>query len=209
MAYAQNRYQSILQGIPPAKYTIAQIGCFVTSFSNLLSRFGVSASPPRLNSTFIAQRIYIDSDDGVRDDLTFKSITKAYPDIIVTKTGTSKMPPHANAIVKMKARNNFGTHFCLVHSIRAGRLYIVDSWDGAVKPASAYNGVISWATYGLKPKKQVKSDVKTTGVFHRIQKGDTFWALENEYKLKHGTLQKRNPTIDPAKLKIGSKIKIK
>ncbi len=39
-----------------------------------------------------------------------------------------------------------------------------------------------------------------------IQKGDTFWDLENKLGLSHGTLQKLNSKLDPKKLQIGSTI---
>lgn len=44
---------------------------------------------------------------------------------------------------------------------------------------------------------------------HTIQKGDTFWGLEERYNLAHGTLQQLNPGLDPKGLKIGSEIIIR
>jgi LysM repeat protein len=41
-----------------------------------------------------------------------------------------------------------------------------------------------------------------------IQKGDTFWALENRFGLPHGTLQQLNPTMKARKLKIGERMRI-
>ena len=41
-----------------------------------------------------------------------------------------------------------------------------------------------------------------------IKKGDTFWGLEKQHGLTHGTLQKLNPHINPKTLQIGSKIVI-
>jgi len=43
---------------------------------------------------------------------------------------------------------------------------------------------------------------------YTIKKGDTFWALENQFHLAHGSLQKANPGVSPEKLQIGQKIKI-
>ncbi|GGH83788.1 lysozyme [Pullulanibacillus pueri] len=42
--------------------------------------------------------------------------------------------------------------------------------------------------------------------YYTIKKGDTFWALENQFNLPHGTLQKLNPNVDPKKLQVGQKI---
>lgn len=47
------------------------------------------------------------------------------------------------------------------------------------------------------------------GNFYKIKKGDTFWGLEREWGLPHGTLQKLNPKVNPRKLQIGEGIKIK
>lgn len=208
MAFGQKNYDNIIQGIPQGKYTIAQIGCFVTAFSNLLARFGIPYTPARMNRAFIDKKAYIDTDDGVRDDLSYKSITSVFPSIVVSGTGSSAVPPSADAIVMMTARNTFGTHFSLVHSIRGKQVYIVDSWDGKVKPASAYGPIKGWATYKLKDKKRSVAGIKKRNISHIIVAGDTLWGLENRYKLQRGSLAKLNPGIDPLVLQIGHKIKL-
>lgn len=208
MAFGQIHYDNIIQGIPQGKYTIAQIGCFLTAFSYLLARFGIPYTPPRLNRLFIDKRAYIDADDGIRDDLTYNSISKIFPSVILVRTGSSAVPPSANAIVKMTARNTFGTHFSLVHSIRGKQVFIVDSWDGKVKPASAYGPIKGWATYKLKEKKQSVAGIEKRQISHKIVAGDTLWDLENKYKLRRGSLAKLNPGIDPLVLQIGKKIKL-
>jgi LysM repeat protein len=43
---------------------------------------------------------------------------------------------------------------------------------------------------------------------YKIQKGDTFWDLEEKHKWEHGILQKLNPKVDPAKLQVGQEIYI-
>ncbi len=42
-----------------------------------------------------------------------------------------------------------------------------------------------------------------------IKKGDTFWDLENEWGMPHGTLQSLNPNLKPRELPIGGSMKIK
>lgn len=39
-----------------------------------------------------------------------------------------------------------------------------------------------------------------------VKKGDTFWEIEENLKLKHGTLAKLNPKVNPARLQIGQKL---
>lgn len=57
------------------------------------------------------------------------------------------------------------------------------------------------------PAKPAQSAPK--GSTYTIKKGDTFWGIEKELKLAHGTLQKLNPNLKPEDLKIGLVIKIK
>lgn len=60
---------------------------------------------------------------------------------------------------------------------------------------------------------QFKKDVNT--ILHpptdtyTIQHGDNFWVLENKLQLKHGTLVKLNPSVNPNSLQIGQKIRVK
>lgn len=44
---------------------------------------------------------------------------------------------------------------------------------------------------------------------HTIQKGDTFWGLEEYYGIEHGKLQQINPTLDARKLPIGGEINLR
>lgn len=145
MAYAQRNYNE-LQGIN-GKYRINQIGCFLTAFCNLLERFGRGVDPLVLNRAFRDRGVYIDVDDGIRDDLGWQSIIGYDGQINVSRTGTGEIPSN-NVIVRIKAGNRFGTHFCLVQDRRDGRdPLVIDSFDGVVKPASAYGPVTGWAEY--------------------------------------------------------------
>jgi N-acetylmuramoyl-L-alanine amidase len=55
-----------------------------------------------------------------------------------------------------------------------------------------------------------KSGGSSTGAsYHTIASGDTFWGLAREYSTTVAALQKLNPSVDPAKLSIGSKIRVK
>jgi hypothetical protein len=148
MPYAQRNYSQLQgggNGGPPAKYKIAQIGCFLTSFCNLLERFGMPVDPATLNNIFTQRGIYIDVDDGVKDDLGWQSVT-AYNGQIVTTVKSGGVTDR-NSIVRLDAKNTFGTHFCLVDSIRADGVYILDSYDGVVKHHNAYGPITGWAVY--------------------------------------------------------------
>jgi hypothetical protein len=143
--YGQKNYNE-LQGIN-GKYRINQIGCFVTSFSNLLERFGKGASPVQLNAAFRDRGIYVDVDDGIKDDLGWGSISAYNGNIAVARSANNSAVPSRNCIARIAAKNAFGTHFCLVDRIEGSTVYVVDSWDGAVKPASTYGPITGWAEY--------------------------------------------------------------
>lgn len=142
MAFAQSKYNE-LQGVN-GRYRINQIGCFLVSFCNLLERFGKPIDPLGLNREFIKHGIYIDIDDGVRDDLGWTSITRLNPNIVVTRTG-GNVPPSNNCIVKFTGLRGFGTHFSLVADAAKG--LIIDSFDGNVKSWNVYGGPKAWAEY--------------------------------------------------------------
>lgn len=145
MAYAQKNYNEI-QGIN-GKYRINQIGCFLTAFCNLLERFGRGVDPLTLNREFRNRGAYVDIDDGIRDDLGWGSIAVYDPKIVVRRSANNGSVPSNNCIVRIKANNRFGTHFCLVHHIDGSGIYIVDSWDGGIKNVNAYGPVTGWAEY--------------------------------------------------------------
>lgn len=153
MAYAQRDYPNTLQGMKgtrPPKYTIRQIGCFLTSFANLKKRLSKRGKSPKvLNDEFKTKGVWIDVDDGIRDDLAFSSICKYSKNYTISRTGTGK-PPSRNCIVRLKASNVFGTHFCLVYSIVGSTVYIRDSWDGKIKKSTAYGPITAWAEYKWK-----------------------------------------------------------
>lgn len=153
MAYAQTNY-SQRQGIAPTKYTIAQIGCFITSFANILQRFGIPAgSPLDINNLLVSRNLYIDVDDGYRDDVGWTTVIALYPKEIRLEATGYGAPSSNNSIVKFNYKSRvtgaFTTHFCLVQDAKAGT--IIDSWDGAVKHWSAYGGPVAYATYSKLP----------------------------------------------------------
>lgn len=155
MAYGQKNYNE-KQGIN-GRYTIREIGCYLTAFCNLLERFGMGVDPLTLNRIFKERGIYIDVDDGIRDDLGWQSITAYNGHIVASQVNnTGAVPPNRNSIVRIKAKNQFGTHFCLVDRIEGNTVWVVDSWDGQVRKASYYGPVSGWATYVNNTPQPVK-----------------------------------------------------
>ena len=47
----------------------------------------------------------------------------------------------------------------------------------------------------------------TNETYYQINRGDTFWALENAWQLPHGRLQQLNPGINPRELQIEQRIR--
>lgn len=145
--FAQINYSQI-QGIS-GKYTIHDIGCFLTSFCNLAQRFGENVDPPTLNQYFINHKTYIDVDDGVKDDLGWGSVSAYDGNIVVTQIGGAGWPDSNDAIVKFAYKSprtgKQTTHFCLVQDHAAKT--IIDSWDGVIKHSSTYGTPVAWAKY--------------------------------------------------------------
>lgn len=187
--YGQKNFNQI-QGIN-GRYTIAQIGCFITGFCNLLKKFGKDVDPASLNRVFVQRGMYTDIDDGVRDDVGWATITGYDGQVQVTATGGAGWPPNNNAIVKFAYKSpKTGapmTHFCLVAD--AANKTIVDSWDGVIRTPGYYGEPVAWATYAdITPQPvviaQAPSSPKsnaTTGQVVKLEKGDTISAIALRY----------------------------
>jgi len=151
--YAQRDYPGQL-GI--SSDTIANAGCFLTSFCNLETDFGVNISPLNLNSQFIAKNVYTSG-----DNLWWNSITRYDSQTTYTNTvdhgtdQTAGWPSSNHSIVRFHYRSishpdtssgqpNYIFHFCKVADAAAHT--IVDSWDGIVKH-SPYGEPTGWAEY--------------------------------------------------------------
>lgn len=148
MSYGQINYPQNL-GSGPSVDTIADVGCFLVAFCNLLERFGDPIDPPALNNFFTSHGIYmVDPVTKNRDNLGYGSISAFNGKFVATGIGGAGWPPTNNAIVKFNYKSKRTgkqiTHFSLVADRDAGT--ILDSWDGRVK-ASPYGRPVSWATY--------------------------------------------------------------
>lgn len=152
MAYGQKNYNEMIgggNGGKAARYTIRQVGCFLTMFSNLLERAGKSVDPLSLNRTFINRGIFIDIDDGVRDDLGWQSITAYDGQITVKRVGTGTPPDNKMVGLKLKLNSAVGGfHFVLFDHFVGPEVYILDSWDGCVKSVNAYGPIVQWCEFG-------------------------------------------------------------
>ncbi|WP_100523398.1 N-acetylmuramoyl-L-alanine amidase [Mycobacteroides abscessus] len=56
--------------------------------------------------------------------------------------------------------------------------------------------------------KYLNGSVSVASKTYTIQSGDTFWGIEEKLKIKHGTLEKLNPSVNPKGLKVGQVINI-
>lgn len=165
--YAQKNYLQIMGAdqwvngkLYHPVYRIDQIGCFLTSFCNLLERFGEGLDPVALNAYFRDHNDYLDIGDPALDGLAWSSVS-SYDGTISARTNLNangSWPDSDNAIVKFRFQSkatpwldaahtqpNMMTHFCLVADHNAGT--IVDSYDGVVKYPGYYGAPIAWAVY--------------------------------------------------------------
>jgi LysM repeat protein len=192
--FGQKNYNDKLGSGP---YTIAQVGCFLTAFCNLLQKYGVTVTPPDMNRLFNQRNIFLaDPSDGGKDELGWNSIT-AYDGQVhatnISNNAGGTWPSSSNAIVKFAYKSpKTGadtTHFCLVADPQAHT--IVDSWDGVIRTPGYYGEPVAWAEYAnVAPEvvvvsqqqaSYVKPSAATTGDTVALQKGDTIAAIALRY----------------------------
>lgn len=149
------------QTVGDSRLTISEVGCYVTSFANILEKVGVNVDPPTLNIFFTDHKVYtFDKTDRANDDLYWSSVTSYKPQLVVAQTGGAGFPNLDLAIVEFHYRSvqhpilpngqpNMITHFCAVNHVADHS--IIDSYDGRYKTPAEYEHVygqpIAWATY--------------------------------------------------------------
>lgn len=163
MPFAQINYP---QKVGNSSLSIADIGCFLTSFSNLLERFGEPIDPPNLNNEFNAKGTYLlapEDGPGIRDDLAWGSVSAHDGQVAVVALGGAGWPDSNDAIVKFVYKSartgHITTHFCLVADWRTGT--IIDSWDGVTK-RSPYGTPVAWAKYERHVPQVVRAPAPAT-----------------------------------------------
>lgn len=195
--YAQQSYQDKLGIIKGNENgTIAQYGCFLTAFCNLMRRFGKEIDPPSLNRLFADRDIYLVDTDGVRDDLGWASIVAYDGSVHVVTTGNAGWPNSSNAIVKFhylnSHTNTWMDHFCLIADI--GARTIVDSWDGVVKQ-SPYGNPVAYAIYEemeAQPVSQPQPQTTPNGTEYTVQPGDFLSTIADRFKVSYLDIAEHN-----------------
>jgi N-acetylmuramoyl-L-alanine amidase len=124
-------------------------------------------------------------------------------------------PEIFKALGKVKDRGKKRANYAVLRqtempSILTENLFIDNAADNKLLKQEAFLDEVAQGhvtgfvkAFGLKKKAVDKA------IYHIIDNNDTFWNLENNLKLKHGTLQKLNTKVDPTKLKAGQKIRVK
>jgi LysM repeat protein len=62
---------------------------------------------------------------------------------------------------------------------------------------------------GKVSSSSTSSSSKSNAVYHTIVEGDTFGHLAIKYNTTSKKIQELNPNVDPAKIQIGQKIRVK
>lgn len=146
--YGQINYQ---EKVGNSNLTIAEIGCFVTADCNLAQDFGDNIDPATLNTFYEQNGCYAyDLTDKANDDITWGTVTRKFPNIVVDQIVNAGGWPQSNeAIVKFiyKSVQTGATtpHFCKVADWT--KQTIVDSWDGVVKSPGIYGQPVAHATF--------------------------------------------------------------
>src|SRR2546421_12934291 len=133
MPYAQTAFPK--QTVGDSKLTFPEVGCFVGADSNILEKVGVHVDPPTLNTFYTQKKLYTyDLTDKANDDITWSTVTKYCPQLVVNQIGGAGFPNSDLAQVEFRYKSHTGamvTHFCAVNS--AADHSIIDSYDGKVK----------------------------------------------------------------------------
>jgi N-acetylmuramoyl-L-alanine amidase len=124
-----------------------------------------------------------------------------------------------NELLRNTGLSNRGVKAADLHMLRETHMtavlcecgFMTNKNEAALLKSNSYRKKVALAIveglakqYKLKKKAAAKVDDG-----YIIKPGDSFWKLEEKWKMKHGTLLKLNPKVDPGKLKIGQKIKLK
>ena len=88
---------------------------------------------------------------------------------------------------------------------------VLTSWLSVDPMADKYPNISPYAYCAWNPVKLVDPDGRfvddpPTSLRYIIRKGDSFWSLENEWNLPHGTLHGINPSVNPNKIQINQEI---
>ncbi len=110
--------------------------------------------------------------------------------------------PRAGDIVRWPASNysKYG-HIGLIDD---DNLYLFQNRlsDGRVHRGQPINGGFTIFRPTVAFTIKISAETRYT-----IRNGDTFWGLENAWRLPHGTLQRLNPTVVATRLQVGQKIR--
>lgn len=144
---------NFIQKVGNSGLGINEAGCFVTADCKLLEKVGVNVLPPDLNTFYTQKKLYTyDLTDKANDDITWSTVTKYCPQLVVNQIGGAGFPGSDLAQVEFRYKDHTGhevTHFCAVNS--AADHSIIDSWDGKVRTPAEYEHVygqpIAWATF--------------------------------------------------------------
>jgi hypothetical protein len=142
--FAQQNYPQKLSGVDA---TIAEAGSLLVAFSNLLEQAnGEQIDPPTLLQFFADHEIEV---------IDWTTISVYDLSIAIDQIGEGPTPPKMPVMVRFYTTSpltgKYGDFYCAVDRIEAGKVFIVDSWDGVVKAPEVYEpnygGVTGWATY--------------------------------------------------------------
>lgn len=97
-------------------------------------------------------------------------------------------------IDRVKKHQDWSGKYCPHRILSDGRW---DSFKNAIEKELKGSG-------GSTPAAPSGSGSKT----YKIQSGDTFWGIEEKLNIKHGTLVKLNPSVNPKSLNVGQVIHI-
>jgi len=150
--YSQNDPSWQQSNLGTSDISLGNAGCYVTTFANLATFYGHVTNVIQMNQLLDNAGQFFDGSEIASDS----SLSVLYPDLeYQTTTNDSNLlntylDANEPVILKLNAPSLAGTHFALAIGYQDGQLMIADSWDGTVKPVTAYGDILNMIFYKIK-----------------------------------------------------------
>jgi hypothetical protein len=163
---------------------------------------GQQIDPPSLNQFFA---------DMNESQLDWNSLSLYDPSISISELDSNNnVPPTTPALVKFNSISTLTAkrieYYCWVDHIEGKHIYIIDSWDGTVKPPGVYEDSygkpVAWATY---KRIEPKIDHNRTYILGPNQ---TLWDVARKFRIPAQELIDHNEIDKPHKIGQGDSLHI-
>lgn len=175
---------------------------FVIATANLLQRFNYDLPP------HVVRNLMLNDDPAI----DYWSLPRSFKGFQMDEFSEgNSWPPTNCAIVKQsrmdEAQAGIVDHYSLVADQRAHS--IIDSYDGTIKSADVYGGVLSWASFTYKGDDELQTMVapKDDNI-HILEPDENLWDIGRQYNVPVAALMAENDIEDPRHVPSGTELYI-